>query len=162
MTGRARGVQFEGMTEAQVDEHARRAAEFLWWTARQDVTALAMTRDDLATVLGNEADVDYLFRLFDVNGDQFVLIEEVQQRFTQMYRYAPTLAPTCSRRLTGRAGLQCPAPVVAYIRQNATHRHSCPGPGVLPREASCHASLAREPHAGSGATSRRRCSTPAL
>ena len=77
------------MTEAQVDEHAHRAAEFLWWTVRQDVSALAMTRDDLAAVLGGgEADAENLFRLFDVNGDQFVLIEEVQQRFTQMYRCA--------------------------------------------------------------------------
>ena len=37
-------AQFEGMSEEEVDESARRAAEYFWLTARADVTSLSMTR----------------------------------------------------------------------------------------------------------------------
>jgi hypothetical protein len=85
-------VQFEGMEEEEVDDAALRAAEYFWWMARQDVSAIALTRDDLAAFLDSDDDVDFVFRLFDENGDCFVLVEEVQQRFKLMYR--------CGGRLT--------------------------------------------------------------
>jgi hypothetical protein len=82
-------MQFEGTDESQIDELARRAAEYLWWTCRQDVSSMGLTKEDLVLYLGgNEADADYLFNLFDINNDGFVLMEEVQQRFVLMYRYA--------------------------------------------------------------------------
>ena len=36
--------------------------------------------------MDNPATIDYVFGMFDVNGDGFVLVEEVQQRFKMLYR----------------------------------------------------------------------------
>jgi hypothetical protein len=98
-------LQFEGMSEAQVDEHAKRAAEYFWWTCRQDVESIILTREDLELLVSNEQDVDFLFRLFDCNDDGFVLVEEVVQRFTQMYRCVimRLLHLTIASRVAGQA-----------------------------------------------------------
>ena len=40
--------------------------------------------------LNNEADATFAFELFDVDGDGYVLEEEVHARFKQIYRCAAT------------------------------------------------------------------------
>ena len=81
-------MQFHCMNEAQVDEHAMRAAEYFWWTSRDDVTSPKLVKEDLEPYLGSEEEVDYMFNLFDHNGDGFVVFEEVEQQFINLYRCA--------------------------------------------------------------------------
>ena len=81
-------VQFEHMSEQQLDEHAAHAAEYFWWTVRQDLSERKLTRADLNAVLRDSEDADYAFSLFDLDGDGYVVEEEVQSRFQKIYRCA--------------------------------------------------------------------------
>lgn len=86
LTIRPECVQFEHMTEQQLDEHAAHAAEYFWWTVRQDLSEGKLVRADMKAVLKDDEDADYAFGLFDLDGDGYVVEAEVQSRFQKIYR----------------------------------------------------------------------------
>ena len=53
-------------------------------------------RRDLTHFLDSDADIEFVFSLFDVDNDGFVLVEEVQARFRALYRCA---LPHCPRHV---------------------------------------------------------------
>lgn len=71
-----------------MNAHAAHAAEYFWWTARSDISCHKVTKADLLASLNDEEDADYAFSLFDLDGDGYVVEEEVQSRFQHIYRCA--------------------------------------------------------------------------
>lgn len=84
------------MSELELDTHAAHAAEYLWWTARRDVAAPKLLRESVRVRLASDAEADFAFGLFDLDGDGFVVEDEVHCRLRQMYRCA---APSLQRFL---------------------------------------------------------------
>ena len=80
-------MQFEDMSEDQLDMHAHNAAEFLWCTVG-DPTHPKLAESDFEASLDSEEDAQFAFQLFDVNGDGFVVESEVHARFEAIYRFA--------------------------------------------------------------------------
>jgi hypothetical protein len=74
------------MTEQQLDEHALHAAEYFWWTVRQDLSQNRVFKEDLAAILRDGEDTEQAFGLFDLDGDGYVVEQEVQNRFQKIYR----------------------------------------------------------------------------
>jgi hypothetical protein len=81
-------MQFEHMTEQELDEHAAHAAEYFWWTVRKNLDGITVCKSDLMAVLKNSNDADFAFGLFDLDGDGYVIQEEVHARFQKIYRFA--------------------------------------------------------------------------
>lgn len=82
-------MQFEDMSEDELDMHAHNAAEFLWCTVG-DPASPKLTESDFEAVLDSSEDAQFAFQLFDVNGDGFVVESEVHERFEAVYRYIRT------------------------------------------------------------------------
>ena len=65
---------------------------------RQNLNCGKLFRDDLDCILRNEDDADYAFSLFDLDGDGYVVEEEVHSRFQKIYRCVPQTKADCSCR----------------------------------------------------------------
>ena len=85
-------LQFEHMTELELDTHAAHAAEYFWWTGRRNVQNTMLLKRSLRDKLDSDEEADFAFKLFDVDGDGWVLEDEVQSRFQQIYRCALAIA----------------------------------------------------------------------
>ena len=81
-------VQFRPMTEPQVDEHAKCAAEYCWLTVRKDLSRDTLLKEDLAALLPGPEETQFAFGLFDWDNDGYVTEPEVHARFQSMYRWA--------------------------------------------------------------------------
>lgn len=82
------------MSELEMDTHAAYAAEYFWWIVRRNVQSQKVLKEDLLDRLnGDEQDASYAFSLFDLDGDGYVVEEEVQSRFQKIYRYATRHTP---------------------------------------------------------------------
>jgi hypothetical protein len=82
-------LQFEGMSELEMDTHAAYAAEYFWWVVRKNIQSQKLLKADLLDRLnGDEQGASYAFSLFDLDGDGYVVEEEVQARFQKIYRSA--------------------------------------------------------------------------
>lgn len=83
------------MPEAQLDEHATCAAEFCWLTVAPaaDISSDRMYKADLAVLLKNDAETEFAFSLFDLDGDGYVTEPEVHSRIQGMYRCGQTIVP---------------------------------------------------------------------
>ena len=83
------------MSELELDTHAAHAAEYLWWTARRDVASRKLLLASVRARLDSDEEADFAFGLFDLDGDGFVVEDEVHSRVRQMYRCAaPGFRPT--------------------------------------------------------------------
>ena len=155
-----RSLQFEGMDEAAVDEHAKRAAEYFWWTSREDPASVKLVKEDLQPYLGSEAEVEYMFQLFDQNGDGFVVFEEVQQQFVNLYRCAP-LCYRVSRPVA--VSTHCPASLpwssLPMITAMACIAHQQPRSSKQRLAQYALLDLAASRHAGSDGMWQARCMT---
>lgn len=128
------------MSEPELDTHAAHAAEYFWWTCRQNVNNVMLLKRSLQVralaqvpalgchfqparahlctnwvrhegtsalkrvqaKLHNEDDATFAFELFDVDGDGYVLEEEVHTRFKHIYRCAAhTAANLCHYVMAG-------------------------------------------------------------
>lgn len=78
------------MTEEELEEHAAHAAEYFWWTVRQNLDVHKVFKNDLMSVLKNANEADFAFGLFDLDRDGYVVQEEVHARFQKIYKYAHT------------------------------------------------------------------------
>ena len=103
------GVQFEDMTEMETDLHAAHAAEYFWWAARPDIGSHKVTERDMAAVMGDARDGKRAFDLFDIDGDGYVVEEEVHARFQQIYRCASAFLPSLPLLLAHLSALLCAA-----------------------------------------------------
>jgi hypothetical protein len=79
-------MQFQDMTELELDTHAAHAAEFFWWTCRNNVDSKVLLKSSLRDHLSNDQEADFAFGMFDLDGDGYVVEEEVQARFRNIYR----------------------------------------------------------------------------
>ena len=78
-------LQFEDMSEYELDKYAHNAAEFLWCTVG-DPSHPNLVRADFEEVLESPEDAEFAFQLFDVDRDGFVVEGEVHERFEAIYR----------------------------------------------------------------------------
>jgi hypothetical protein len=77
------------MTELELDTHAAHAAEYFWWTCRNDISSNVLHKSCLRDRLSNDQEADFAFGMFDLDGDGYVVEEEVQARFQTIYRCVP-------------------------------------------------------------------------
>jgi hypothetical protein len=89
-------MQFRNMSEQQLDEHALHAAEYFWWTVRQNLSLNKLYKEDLGAILHDDNDIEYAFGLFDLDGDGYVVEQEVQNRFQKIYRCSAWVFPLYS------------------------------------------------------------------
>jgi hypothetical protein len=82
-------MQFQDMTELELDTHAAYAAEYFWWTCRKDVNNKVVLKSSLRDRLSNDQEADFAFGLFDLDGDGYVVEEEVHARIRNLYRCVP-------------------------------------------------------------------------
>lgn len=96
------------MSEIELDTHAAHAAEYFWWMGRSNITSHKLTMEDMRACLSDDEDARFAFSLFDLDGDGYVVEEEVQGRFQKMYRCVPR--PARVGRLCCVPALPCSTP----------------------------------------------------
>jgi hypothetical protein len=82
----ALSVQFEDMSEVELDTHSAHAAEYFWWTCRGDIDSKVLLKSSLRDRLSSDSEADFAFGLFDLDGDGYVVEKEVHARFQKIYR----------------------------------------------------------------------------
>jgi hypothetical protein len=78
-------VQFRDMTDDTLDNHAHNAAEYLWCTVGH-AAKTTLTQRDFEGVMKSAKDAEFVFGLFDVDLDGFVVESELHERFEAIYR----------------------------------------------------------------------------
>ena len=102
------------MSEAQLDEHAAHAAEYFWWTVRQNLSDGKLFRDDLEGILNDQGQADHAFALFDLDGAPMDTFAHLRRP-----RAAPNRALLCRRRVCDRGGGAQPLPEDLSVRATA-------------------------------------------